>query len=93
MKKDLIKINEEISLYEKEEIPTEKETIAALLSLLESLSFEVCNPDIWFLAMLSAKEIAIEKYKIEEVAFLNVMDRFEKVRKETNKSNPIHSMF
>lgn len=72
---------------------SEKDAIASLLALVESLSYEVCSGDVWFLAMMSAKNIAVKKYGIDEVVFLEMMTRVEKARKSKNKQNPMSSMF
>lgn len=81
------------SVVEMESKISEKDAIASLLALIESLSFEVCSGDMWFLAMLSAKEIAVKKYGVEETVFLEMMTRVEKARKAKNKQNPMSSMF
>lgn len=81
------------SLTNKEMNISEKEAIASLLALIESLSYEICSGDSWFLAMLSAKRIAVQKYGIDEIVFLEMMTRVEKARKEKNKQNPMSSMF
>lgn len=70
-----------------------KEAIASLLALIEALSYEVCSSDMWFLAMMSAKNIAVKKYGVDEVAFLEIMKRVEQGRKAKNKQNPMSSMF
>lgn len=72
---------------------SEKEAIASLLALIESLSYEVCSGDMWFLAMMSAKNIAVKKYGVDEMVFLEMMARVEKSRKAKNKQNPMSSMF
>lgn len=71
----------------------EKDAIASLLALIESLSYEVCSGDMWFLAMMSAKNIAVKKYGVDEIVFLEIMARVEEGRKAKNKQNPISTMF
>lgn len=93
MSNDIEIKNQENSLKETESKISEKDAIASLLALIESLSFEVCSGDVWFLAMLSAKNIAVKKYGIEESVFLEMMTRVEKARKAKNKQNPMSSMF
>lgn len=85
--------SQENSVAEMESKIAEKDAIASLLALIESLSFEVCSGDVWFLAMLSAKNIAVKKYGVDEVVFLEMMARVEKARKAKNKQNPMSSMF
>lgn len=85
--------NKENSVEQVETPISEKEAIASLLALVESLSYEVCSGDVWFLAMLSAKKIAVQKYGIDELVFLEMMTRVEKARKAKNKQNPMNSMF
>lgn len=90
--------NLKVKTSEKEIVETEvkiseKEAIASLLALIESLSFEVCSGDVWFLAMMSAKNIAVNKYGVDEAVFLEMMVRVEKARKAKNKQNPMSSMF
>lgn len=70
----------------------DKKTVAVLLALLEGLSYEVLSSDVWFLATLQAKEIAIEKYGINEEVFNQVMTRFESARKTKSSANPMKSM-
>lgn len=82
-----------VNVEVKEFFPTEKETIACLLSLLESLSYEVCSSDVWWLATDSAADRVVKDYGISKDVFNDVMERFEKVRKLKNKSNPMSSMF
>lgn len=85
--------NTENNIAEVEKPISEKEAIASLLALVESLSYEVCSGDVWFLAMMSAKKIAVQKYGIDEEVFLEMMTRVEKARKNKNKQNPMSSMF
>lgn len=85
--------NTEKNIAEVEKPISEKEAIASLLALVESLSYEVCSGDVWFLAMMSAKKIAVQKYGIDEEVFLEMMTRVEKARKNKNKQNPMSSMF
>lgn len=73
-------------------LPTEKQTMAVFLALLEALSFQVMNPDIWWLAERSAKDTAKE-YGISPEVFTEVMARFEKARQQKSKLNPMSSMF
>ena len=73
-------------------LPTEKQTMAVFLALLEALSYQVMNPDIWWLAEHSAKQTANE-YGISEKVFTEVMIRFEKARKQKGQTNPMSSMF
>ena len=72
---------------------TEKEAVASLFALIEALSYEFCSGDLWFLAMLSAKEIAVQKYGINEDVFIEMMKKVDDARKAVNKKNPMSAMF
>lgn len=72
---------------------SDKEAMLVFFALLDSLSFEVCNPDAWWLAEHRAKNIAINTLGISEETFTEVMERFQKARKARNKENPMSSMF
>lgn len=88
-----IEVNSEQKIANFQSKISEKEAIASLFALIEALSYEICSGDMWFLAMMSAKSIAVTKYNVDEVVFLEMMTRVEKARKETNKQNPMSSMF
>jgi len=78
---------------EKEKEPTEKETIVALFSLLEALTYEVMSSDVWWLASSHAKQLAVEKYGITEEVYEKTMEKFEEARKRARVQNPMHTMF
>lgn len=93
MSRQIEKKKVENSIVKPESDIAAKEAIASLLALIEALSYEVCSSDMWFLAMMSAKNIAVKKYGVDEVVFLEIMKRVEQGRKAKNKQNPMSSMF
>lgn len=74
-------------------LPTEKETIAVLMALLEGLSYNVLSSDAWWLSMHSASHVAVDKYHISPDVVKEVIERFECARKNKSKKNPMNSMF
>lgn len=75
------------------ELVTDKESMTALFALLEALTYEIMSPDVWWLANAHAKQLAVEKYGITEEIYQQVMERFEKARKQARVQNPMHAMF
>ena len=73
--------------------PTDKETIAVFMALFEGLSHNVLSSDVWWLSTHHAKQLALEQFGISEEVFLEVMSRFDEVRKANGKRNPMSSMF
>jgi predicted DNA-binding protein YlxM (UPF0122 family) len=73
--------------------PTDKECMTALFSLLEALTYEVMSGDVWWLANAHGKQLAVEKYGISEEIYDQVMEKFDKARKQAKTANPMHTMF
>jgi hypothetical protein len=72
---------------------TDKECMTALFSLLEALTYEVMSGDVWWLANAHGKHLAVEKYGIAEEVYDQVMEKFDKARKQARTVNPMHNMF
>ncbi len=71
----------------------DKEAGIVLFSLIEALSYEVMNEDIWWLANDSAKKNAIARYGISAETYDAVIKRIEVARKKVRASNPMSVMF
>jgi hypothetical protein len=92
-------VNNELVIAQNNEIgevkpnPSDKEVVTALFSLLEALTYEVMSGDVWWLATVHGKQLAVEKYGITEEVYEQVMEKFNEARKKARKCNPMHGMF